>query len=218
MRSLGSGSIGAFELGNNSWRARAQTERRQRLLPKPSELPLWPLLAEIQDLGWQNSNAVSLRFTEQSAHIQGDRSWESNYPHCLWEKGVLPFSSQWDCLYPKSEKMRKCFRNIFLIRIPKMGMMFSYLHPQNPLLISLHLLLVSSPNSSQSIFVLSYCLSYFFIAMMKYHDEDSLLKKEVIWAYGYRGLRFMLVEQRHGGRRRKLRAPILTTSRKQSLN
>lgn len=113
MRSLGSESIGAFELGNNSWRARAQTERRQRLLSKPSGLPLWPLLAEIQDLGWQNSNAVSLRFTGQSAYIQGDGSWESNYPHRLSEKGVLPFSSQWDCSYPKSEKMRKCFRNIF---------------------------------------------------------------------------------------------------------
>lgn len=99
-----------------------------------------------------------------------------------------------------------CFHTLFLFA------------PQNPLLISLHLLLVSSPNSSQSIFVLSYCLSYFFIAMMKYHDKGSLLKKEVIWAYGYRGLRSMLVEQRHGGRSRKLRAPILTTSRKQSLN
>lgn len=49
--------------------------------------------------------------------------------------------------------------------------------------------------------------------MMKYHDEGSLLKKEVIWAYGYGGLRPMLAEQRHGGRSRKLRALILTTSR-----
>lgn len=45
--------------------------------------------------------------------------------------------------------------------------------------------------------------------MIKYHDEGSLLKKEYIWAYGYRGLRSVLVEQRHGGRSKKLRALIL---------
>lgn len=51
MRSLGSGSIGAFELGNNRWRARTQTGRRQRLLSKPSGLPLWPPVSRDPGLG-----------------------------------------------------------------------------------------------------------------------------------------------------------------------
>lgn len=157
--------------------------------------------------------------SQNRAHTSRETGAERVITHTAFERRESYPSARNETVHTQNQKRwENALEIFFLTRIPKMGMMFSYLHPQNPLLISLHLLLVSSPNSSQSIFILSYCFSYFFIAMMKYHDERSLLKKEVIWAYGYRGLRFMLVEQRHGGRSRKLRAPILTTSRKHSLN
>lgn len=108
MRSLGSGSIGAFELGSNCWRARTQTGRRQRLLSKPSGLPLWSPVSRDPGLGLteQQCSVPDLPIQHHRTECTQLGSWESNYPHCLPEKGVLPFS------LPKSEKMRKCFRNI----------------------------------------------------------------------------------------------------------
>lgn len=50
--------------------------------------------------------------------------------------------------------------------------------------------------------------------MINHYEESNLEEKELGWTYGSRGVEAMIREQRHDGRSRKLRAPILNYKHK----